>query len=81
MTEMYLHFISLCARITDEMDDLQVGQKALAIGNPFGLDHTLTAGVVSGIGADMIGHARICSSNMWVNLIRACFLYPQVGWC
>jgi S1-C subfamily serine protease len=29
---------------------LQVGQKTLAIGNPFGLDNTLTAGIVSALG-------------------------------
>lgn len=32
---------------------IRVGQMALAIGNPFGLDHTLTAGIVSGIGREV----------------------------
>lgn len=30
--------------------DLKVGQKAIAIGTPFGLDSTMTAGIISGLG-------------------------------
>jgi S1-C subfamily serine protease len=33
--------------------DLQVGQKVFAIGNPFGLDHTLTSGIVSALGREI----------------------------
>jgi S1-C subfamily serine protease len=33
--------------------DLQVGQSAFAIGNPYGLDHTLTTGIVSALGREI----------------------------
>ena len=40
--------------------DLVVGQKVFAIGNPFGLDQTLTTGIISALGREidsMTGHA------------------------
>ncbi len=41
-------YVESVARLGDSAS-IQVGQKAIAIGNPFGLSHTLTAGIVSAI--------------------------------
>ncbi len=42
-------------------DDVQVGQKTIAIGNPFGLDSTVSAGIVSAISryAPSIGRVEV----------------------
>lgn len=43
---------------------VEVGQKAIAIGNPFGFDHTLTVGVISATGRDMLGFGKVTIRDM-----------------
>ena len=45
--------LSLSPIAVGTTQNLRVGQKVFAIGNPFGLDQTLTAGIVSGVGRDI----------------------------
>ncbi|HTU89381.1 MAG TPA: trypsin-like peptidase domain-containing protein [Gemmataceae bacterium] len=45
-------------------EDLQVGQMAYAIGNPFGLDQTFTTGVVSALGREIQSATKRSIKNM-----------------
>ncbi|KAL6650846.1 hypothetical protein ACP70R_009771 [Stipagrostis hirtigluma subsp. patula] len=45
--------------IVGQSSSLRVGQQCLAIGNPFGFDHTLTVGVISGLNRDIFSQAGV----------------------
>lgn len=47
-----------------DSDKLQVGQKVLAIGNPFGLGETLTTGIVSSVGRSLRAPSGILIEDM-----------------
>lgn len=46
------------------LNDLMVGQKAIAIGNPYGLDHSLSKGVISALGRKVPGIGGVTIRNM-----------------
>lgn len=43
---------------------LVVGQKAMALGNPFGLDHSISAGIISALGRKMTGVGGVTIEDM-----------------
>jgi S1-C subfamily serine protease len=45
-------------------DQLQVGQQTFAIGNPFGLDHSLTKGIISALGRVVQGIGGVTIHDM-----------------
>lgn len=47
-----------------DSDQLQVGQKVLAIGNPFGLNETLTTGIISSIGRSIRAPSGLLIEDM-----------------
>jgi S1-C subfamily serine protease len=47
-----------------DSDHIQVGQKVLAIGQPFGLKGTLTVGVISSLGVDIRGESNEALQGM-----------------
>ncbi len=50
--------------VTTKGGQLEVGQKTIAIGNPFGLDHTLTTGVISALGRQVAGAGGVTIRDM-----------------
>jgi S1-C subfamily serine protease len=46
------------------LKDLIVGQKAIAIGNPYGLDHSLSKGVISALGRQVPGIGGVSIRSM-----------------
>ncbi|PON42684.1 Peptidase S1C [Parasponia andersonii] len=49
--------------LVGESSSLRVGQQCLAIGNPFGFDHTLTVGIISGLNRDIVSQTGVTISG------------------
>lgn len=55
---------SLTAVKVGSSENLEVGQKVIAIGNPFGFDYTVTKGIVSALGRRMLGAGGVSIRDM-----------------
>ena len=53
--------------VVGNSDSLQVGQPVVAIGNPFGLDGTMTLGIISGLGRTQQAHAAPSGGGFFSN--------------
>ncbi|HKI52620.1 MAG TPA: trypsin-like peptidase domain-containing protein [Anaerolineales bacterium] len=53
--------------VIGDSDILQVGQPVVAIGNPFGLDGTMTLGIISGLGRTQQAHAAPSGNGFFSN--------------
>ena len=68
---------TLPAATLGNSDELEIGDWVIAIGNPFGLDHTVSAGIISGKGRELGIDPRTSSCRPTPRSIRAT---PAARW-
>ncbi len=56
--------VDYTAAIMGNSDELKIGQLVIAIGNPLGFQHTVTAGVISALGRTLSGETGVSMDSM-----------------